>query len=435
MSRPDRPGGRLARRLGTTDAVVLGLGSMIGAGVFAAFAPAARAAGTGLLIGLGLAAVVAYCNAMSSAALAARYPVSGGTYVYGRERLGPLWGFLAGWGFVIGKTASCAAMALTFAAYAVPGAETVAAAAAVVVLTAVNYTGISRTAGLARLLLAVTLLALAALVAGALGSGRADVGNLGGLPEPGGWYGVLQAGGLLFFAFAGYARIATLGEEVRDPARTIPRAVPLALGIVVALYALVGVVTLLVLGPTGLAGATAPLAAAATAGGADWLGPVTRVGAAVAALGALLAMIAGVGRTTLAMAREHDLPGVLAGVHPRYRVPHRAELAVAAVVVVLVLTVDLRGAIGFSSFAVLLYYAVANAAAVTLPDDQRRFRRWLPVLGLLGCLTLSASLPVASVLAGLGLFGLGLLGWTLRNLISRRRPGHKRAPSARYPSQ
>jgi amino acid transporter len=228
---------------------------------------------------------------------------------------------------------------------------------------------------------------------------------------------VLQAGGLLFFAFAGYARIATLGEEVRDPARTIPRAIPLALGIVVALYALVGVVVLLVLGPTELGSAPAPLAAAATAGGADWLGPVTRLGAAVASLGALLAMIAGVGRTTLAMAREHDLPGVLAGVHPRYRVPHRAELALAAVVIILVLTVDLRGAIGFSAFAVLVYYSVANTAALTLPAGQRRFGRWLPILGLLGCLTLAAAIPLTAVLAGLGLFALGLLVWVLRHRL------------------
>ena len=96
---------------------------MIGAGVFAAIGPAAEAAGSGLLIGLAVAAVVAYCNATSSAQLAAIYPASGGTYVYGRERLGPLWGFLAGWGFVVGKTASCAAMALTFGAYAGPDAR------------------------------------------------------------------------------------------------------------------------------------------------------------------------------------------------------------------------------------------------------------------------------------------------------------------------
>ncbi len=131
----------LARRLGTSDAVVIGLGSMIGAGVFAAFGPAAKAAGSGLLIGLVIAAGVAYCNAVASAQLAAVYPTSGGTYIYGRERLGPWWGFAAGWGFVIGKTASCAVMALTLAAYAVPGpmwAQRIVAAVAVLVSRVVS---------------------------------------------------------------------------------------------------------------------------------------------------------------------------------------------------------------------------------------------------------------------------------------------------------
>ena len=94
QSRDDQP--QLRRRLGVFDAVVIGLGSMIGAGIFAALGPAAAAAGSGLLVGLAVAAVVAYCNATSSARLAARYPQSGGTYVYGRERLGAFWGHLAG---------------------------------------------------------------------------------------------------------------------------------------------------------------------------------------------------------------------------------------------------------------------------------------------------------------------------------------------------
>src|SRR3954451_24158102 len=169
----------LARRLGTRDAVVIGLGSMIGAGVFSAFGPPAAAAGSLLLVGLGVAAAVAYCNATSSAQLAAQYPSSGGTYVYGRERLGAWWGFLAGWGFVVGKTASCAAMALTFAAYAVPAAwQRPAAAAAVLVLTAVNYRGVTRTAGLTRVLVTVVLLPLAVVVAASLGGGAADAARL-----------------------------------------------------------------------------------------------------------------------------------------------------------------------------------------------------------------------------------------------------------------
>jgi APA family basic amino acid/polyamine antiporter len=400
----------LARRLGTFDAVVIGLGSMIGAGVFAAFAPAAVSAGSLLLVGLAIAAGVAYCNAVASAQLAAQYPTSGGTYVYGRERLGEWWGFLAGWGFVIGKTASCAAMALTFAAYAVPGprwVERLVAAGAVLTLTAVNLRGITRTAGLTRILVAVSLLALAIVVGVILGSGDASTGNLTwALPK--GVYGVLQSAGLLFFAFAGYARIATLGEEVRDPQRTIPRAIPLALGITVVVYAVVAASVLLVLGPERLAASVTPLESAVRSVGAGWAVPLVDVGAAVASLGALLALIAGIGRTTLAMAREGDLPRWLSSVHPRFRVPDHAELAVATAVTVLVLTTDLRGAIAFSSFGVLTYYAIANASAWAQSAEWRRWPRALNVIGLVGCVTLVATLPFTAVVAGLVMFAVGL---------------------------
>jgi basic amino acid/polyamine antiporter, APA family len=417
----------LARRLGTGDAVVIGLGSMIGAGVFSAFAPAAAAAGTALLIGLALAAGVAYCNAVASAQLAAQYPTSGGTYVYGRERLGEWWGFLAGWGFVVGKTASCAAMALTFASYAVPGstwAQRLAAVLAVAVLTVANCRGITRTAGLARVLVAGSLLALLVVVGAILVSGDTDGSNLTG-SSPHGVYGVLQSAGLLFFAFAGYARIATLGEEVRDPEWTIPRAIPLALGITVVIYAAVGLTALLAAGPAALAATSTPLATAAKAVGAAWSVPVVRVGAAVASLGALLALIAGIGRTSLAMARNGDLPRRLAAVDPVHRVPARAELAVGAVVCLLVLTTDLRGAIGFSSFGVLTYYAIANASAYTQPPERRRWPRALNVVGVLGCATLVVTLPVSSVIAGAAVLAVGVAGRALlrRSGITGAVPG------------
>lgn len=416
-------GERLARRLGTGDAVLIGLGSMVGAGVFAVFGPAARVAGTGLLVGLVVAAVVAYCNAVASAQLAAAYPTSGGTYVYGRERLGPWWGFAAGWGFVVGKTASCAAMALTFASYAVPGpgwARRAVAAAAVAALASLNYRGVTRTALLTRVLVVASLAALAVVVAGIAVGGRAGAAHLGGWAAvgEGGLYGVLQAAGLLFFAFAGYARIATMGEEVRDPSRTIPRAIPVALFIAVAVYLVVGAAALLAAGPRVLADASAPLAAAVEAAGAGALAPVVRVGAALASLGALLALIAGIGRTALAMARHRDLPGWLAAVHPRHRVPHHAEVAVAVAVCVVVAAADLRGVIGFSSFGVLVYYAVANASAFTQSAADRRWPRALNVLGGAGCVVLAATLPWTSVLAGAVMFAVGLGG---RWLVLRRR--------------
>ncbi|MEU3841677.1 APC family permease [Streptomyces sp. NPDC028635] len=409
-------GGELRRTLGVGDAVVVGLGSMIGAGIFAALGPAAHAAGSGLLPALALAAVVACCNALSSARLAARHPASGGTYVYGRERLGAFWGYLAGWAFVVGKTASCAAMALTVGAYVWPGQAHAVAVAAVVALTAVNYGGVQKSAWLTRVIVAVVLAVLACVVVACLGSGAADAGRLD-VGAPGGAGGVLQAAGLLFFAFAGYARIATLGEEVRDPARTIPRAIPLALGIALGVYACVAVAALAVLGAGRLGEAGAPLADAVRAAGVPGLVPVVRAGAAVAALGSLLALILGVSRTTLAMARDRHLPGVLAAVHPRFQVPHRAELAVGAVVAVLAATVDVRGAIGFSSFGVLAYYAVANASAWTLAPAWRT--RVVPAVGLVGCAALAFALPGLSVAIGAGVLAVGAGAYALRRWTGR----------------
>lgn len=414
--------GGMQRRLGVSDAVVIGLGSMIGAGIFAALGPAAGAAGSGLLLALALAAVVAYCNATSSARLAALHPESGGTYVYGRERLGDFWGHLAGWAFVVGKTASCAAMALTVGAYLWPGQERAVAVAAVVVLTAVNYAGVQKSVLLTRVIVSVVLAVLAAVTVAALTSSGTDTAPLHVGPDAD-VGGVLQAAGLLFFAFAGYARIATLGEEVRDPARTIPRAVPIALGITLAVYALVAVAALKVLGPAGLADAAAPLSDAVRAAGADRLVPVVRVGAAVAALGSLLALILGVSRTTLAMARDRHLPHALAAVHPRFGVPHRAEVTVGAVVALLAATADVRGAIGFSSFGVLAYYAIANASAWTLAPDEGRPNRLVPIVGLAGCAVLAFALPLGSVVSGTAVLLLGAGVYALRKVragISRR---------------
>lgn len=409
----------LSRRLGVGDAVVIGLGAMIGAGVFAAFGPAAQAAGSGLLIGLGIAAVVAFGNATSTAQLAAVHPTSGGVYAYGRAELGPWWGFLAGWGFVIGKTASCAAMALTFAAYvAPPGWERPLAALAAVALGAVNLFGITRTAQVARILVTIVLVILA-LVAVAGFSAAPSAGGWSAGPLEAGPLGILQAGGILFFAFAGYARIATLGEEVRDPERTIPRAIVLAFSGALLVYALIGVVALGVLGPDALAASSAPLVDVVRAAGWDAAAPAVRIGAAAASLGALLALIAGVGRTSFAMAREGDLPRILATVDARWRVPRNAEIAVIAVVVVIVALGDVRGAIGFSSFGVLLYYLVANIAAFRQTGDARRYPRVLQIVGAAGCAALVVTLPWPAVPVGVGVLLAGL-GYRMLRLRRQR---------------
>lgn len=408
---PDEPS--LARRLTTKDAVVIGLGSMIGAGVFATVGPAAAVAGSWLLLGLLLAGVVAFANATSSAELAAVYPESGGTYVYARERLGRYWGFLAGWGFVVGKTASLAAMALTFGAYAYAPMARPLAIAAVAAMTAVNYRGVEKTARLATVIVAAVLVALACTVAGALGGGHAMFTHLT-TEAPSGAFGVLRSAGLLFFAFAGYARIATLGEEVRDPERTIPRAIPVALFIALVVYVLVMGSALVAVGPRELARASAPLTAAVEAGRWSAIAPVVRIGSAIASLGVLLSLTAGVSRTAFSMARRRELPAFLGVVHQRHRTPYRAEIAVGVIVCVVVLVADLRDAIGFSSFAVLTYYALANASALTLPKSELRWPRPLAAFGLVGCVLLAVTLPLKAIVGGAALLFSGSLVWFAR---------------------
>ena len=427
--------------------MVIGLASMIGAGAFVSLGAAQDLAGSLAPAAVLVAAVVALCNATSTAQLAAQHPAAGGTYHYGRERLGPWWGFLAGWCFVIGKTASCAAMALVVAAYLVPEPfQRPVAALLVVVLTAVNLVGITRTAVLARVLVTVALAALvltgARLVAGvAAGGPTGDAGDGAGagtweVPGPlsgqaaGLWDGgiaavagageggalgivlaVAQAAALMFFAFAGYARVATLGEEVVAPRRTIPRAILLALAAVGALYLVLSVILVLVGPAPGEQGwGPAPFRAALDAVGAGgvWAVVVT-IGAVAAASGALLALVAGISRTVLAMARERDLPPVLAHVSPRFSVPQRAEAAAGIAVVLLVLLAsDVLVAIAASSFGVLLYYAVANLAALTQTGQWRLFPKAMQWIGLAGCVLLVAALPGRTIVAGLVLVAVGL---------------------------
>ena len=423
---------QLQRRLGVFDATSIGLGSMLGAGVFVAFAPAAGLAGNFLVLSVLIAGAVAYCNAVASAELAARYPASGGTYVYGRKRLGEWPGFIAGWGFVTGKSASCAAMALTFGHYVAPQYAVPVALAAVVALTGVNLLGITRTALLTRILLAVVLATLVFVAAASIigphpegissGGGAFDGGA--GATGPANFAGVLPAAGLMFFAFAGYARIATLGEEVKDPARTIPRAILAALASAFGIYLLLALLLLNHLSPAGLAATPTPLLEAVRNSSLSAGAPLVQAGAAAACLGALLALITGVGRTTLAMARERDLPGPLARVGGKHTVPFVAELAVAAVVIVLLLTTDVMTVVGFSSFGVLIYYAVANAAAYTLAEHPAYAPRWLNVAGFLSCLLLAFTLPAASVLGMAGVLAAGAAGrfLVLRFRAARHQP-------------
>lgn len=395
---------------------------MIGAGVFSAVGPAARAAGNALVVALLVAGALAYCNATSSAALAALYPESGGAYVYGRRRLGDIWGFLAGWGFVVGKLASCATMALTFGHYAAPGTARPLGVAAVLALTGVNYFGVRKTVGVTKIIVGIVLLTLTVCCFATTAGGTATADRLWPIDSVGP-QAVLQAAGVLFFAFAGYARIATLGEEVVNPARTIPRAIPAALALTLIVYAAVIIGALAAAGAPVLAASPAPLVDAVRVGRFASLSAVVRVGAAAASLGVLLSLVVGVSRTMFAMAATGDLPPWLAAVHPKHQVPHRAELAVGAGVAALVTVWEVDDAIAFSSFTVLTYYAVTNLCALTLSRHERRWPRPLAALGLAGCVLIAASLPKEAVVRGVVALGCGLALYAVRRRIDgRRRP-------------
>lgn len=406
----------LQRRLGAGGAIVIGLASMMGAGVFFVWAPAAQAAGSGLIVGLVIAGLIATLNALSSAQLAMVHPVSGGTYAYARATVGPWTGFAAGWLFLAGKTASVGAIALVAGGYLWPEYARAVAIAAVVVLAAVNMTGIRSTAAVSTVIVAIVFAGLAAIVVAALGnlSATPPVGE-----SVGGPYGILQSAGLLFFCFAGYARMATLGEEVREPRRTIPRAILAALAIVLVVYATVGVLSLVALGPDALAASTAPLAD--LVGAASPLGAVVRVVAGIACLGSLAGILAGLSRTSLAMARERDLPLALGYISGRTHAPVVAEATFAVLAIVGILVLDPAKLVGFSSCAVLVYYAIAHLSALRQPAGERWLPRVVQVIGMVGCLLLAVTLPWQAIVYASVVLAVGLAARAVYSRAARRR--------------
>ncbi|WP_068256826.1 APC family permease [Janibacter corallicola] len=399
------------RALTLPDAIGVGVAAMVGAGLFVAFGPATAAAGKLLPLALGVAALVAVANAHASARLATRYPEAGGAYAYGRERLGVPWGHLAGWAFIVGTTASCSAMALTIGVHVWP--ENAKAIAIVVVLAVLglNLYRVQRSARAARLIaLAVLVLVLVFVAVMLLAPPATTDEPVRRLPDAGGWHGVLQGAGFLFFAFVGYDRVTTVAAEVRRPGRTIPWAIGLALALVLGLYALVAAVLTDSLGEGWVAARDAPLADAAAVSTWPWLGPVLRIAAVILVGGALLTLFLGVSRTVLALARDEHLPPYLATIDPRHGVPRHAEILIAGMIIIAVLVGSLAGLIGLAAFSLLVYCGVADLSALTLPGSV--LGRLVSLLGLLGCLVVALLLPWPIVATGIVVLAMGaFIGW------------------------
>ncbi|MDH3456503.1 MAG: amino acid permease [Gemmatimonadota bacterium] len=420
------PGGQLQRTLGLLDAVGIGVGAIVGAGIFVVLGVAAGIAGPAVILAVLVAGMAATANALSSAQLAATYPVTGGTYEYGYRVLGPWRGFVAGWMFLAGKTAGVGTVALGIGAYletVVPGVPARAVAAtAVVVFTALNYTGVRRSSAANLVIVALSVMCLLLFLA----LGFPDMREAAYTPfAPAGWGATLEAAALMFFAYTGYARIATLGEEVRDPQRTIPRAIIITISTTLALYAAVAVVAVGVVGAPALADTGAPLQVAATAAGGATLGLAVTVGGTAAMLGVILSQLLGLSRMGFAMARRGDLPRFLDRVHPRFGVPHRAVVLIGVVALVVTLTGTLKGVASAAAFTILVYYGIANWAALRMPREAKLFPDLVPVAGCVACGLLALSLSSATLLTGL----MVLLGGVVARLVINPRTGQSDAPA------
>lgn len=397
---------QLRRVIGVPGATGVGVAAMLGAGVFGVWAPAAAHAGEALLWALGLAFAVAALNATSTTRLARAYPDSGGVYAFGRAAGAPRLGFAAGALFLIGKLASVAAIARIAGEYLVPAAPGLAAVVLLLALAAVNASGVRSTVAVSGVLAVMVVVALVTIdVAGVAGAGA---------PPPGAEFsaaGVLPAATVLFYAFAGYARVATLGGEVREPRRTLPIAVGVSLTLVGAVAALTAWALLHALGSVGTAASTAPVAELAATAGLGWL---AAVGVVVACAGSALGVLAGLSRTAHAMAASGDLPRLFAHLHPRTATPVRAELAVAVMAAVACLLLPSAWLIGASAGAVLGYYAISHTLAWRLGGVTGRV---IAVVGGLACLGLAVwAPPLALAIAAAVL----VVGFGIRALVRRR---------------
>lgn len=429
-SEKSSPTGELRRVVGVPGAVLLGLGSILGTGIFVSIGIAAGIAETGVLIAVLLAGVIATFNGLSSAQLAANHPVSGGTYEYGYRWLNPWLGFSAGWMFLCAKSASAATAALGLAGYVLhifgrsePTTRTLLGLGAIVLLTVVVAGGMRRSSRVNTVIVTLTLLTLVAFAGfGAHDVLRRDGAHLliadlfaldGGLPS------LFHGTALMFVAYTGYGRIATLGEEVREPRRSIPRAIIATLVVSMLLYATVTIVAIAAVGPVRLAGLTqetaAPLEAVARGFGAVWLPVVLAIGAVTAMAGVVLNLLLGISRVVLAMARRADLPRGLAVVG-EHGSPVRAVVATGAVIAGLAAIGSIETTWTFSAFTVLVYYGLTNLAALRLSSTERRYPRIIPAMGLVSCLGVAAFVEPVIWMAGLGILAAGLVGRRLARI-------------------
>ena len=390
--------------------MMLGLGSIIGTGVFVSLGIGISMAGPTVLPAIALAGLVAMCNGLNSAQLAANHPVSGGTYEYGHRWLNPSLGFVAGWMFLCAKSASAATAALGFALYLAPDHQIPVALTTVALTTGITLTGMQRSNTVNALIVGAVLLALLAFVALGAPAIDADPERWQTTLQPGQFGQLLPTAALMFVAFTGYGRIATLGEEVTEPRRTIPRAVLTTLILSMLLY--IGVAWVSLANAENEIGSLANLAEEFSG---STLRKVMLVAAAIAMVSVLLNLVLGLSRVVLAMGRRSDLPKATAHIREASSVPTVATAVVGVLIAGLVCLGDLKLTWTFSAFTVLVYYALTNLCALRLKPEERLYPTWTAYAGLIGCGSLALFVEWRVLLTGMSLIGMGLVWKRLFN--------------------
>lgn len=413
MSKPNS----LKRVLGLNDAIGVGLGAIIGAGIFVVTGVAAGVSGASFVVGLMIAGLIASFNGLSSAQLAAVYPQSGGTYEYGYQLLNPSLGFSAGWMFIISKLSAAGIVAIGFGSYfhqLVPAFTPLTySIAAVVILTVANLVGIKKAGTVNQIIVLVTLLSLLYFIVGGIGSVKAS--NFTPF-APFGIMGIAESTAILFFAFTGYARIATLAEEVVEPKKTIPRAVIITIISAIVLYAAVSVVATGAIGAEGMSQSKSPLQVASEAMSTPAISVIITIGASTAMLGVLLSQILGISRMLLAMGRRNDLPHIFEKIHSKTSVPHIGIVFTSVVILAITILGTFEFVVRAATFTILLYYSITNIAAIRQPKPQQLYSKVIPYLGLVGCVAMSISLPLNVIISGVALLAIG---FAMRYFVKR----------------
>lgn len=424
---------QLKRQIGIFDAILIGLGSIIGTGVFVSIGIAANIAGYGVIIAVMLAAVIAMCNGLNSAQLAANHPVSGGAYEYGYKYLKPWLGFTAGWMFLLAKIASAATAALGFSGYflkltgfneklLIP-----IALMTVIIFTLITLCGVRRTNLANLLIVSITLLGLIIFIIAGLSHtlyltfpplnhsfsplNKLNLGFVSPLSYPGigGVIPIFTATALIFVAYSGYARITTMGEEIKEPRRTIPQAIIFSIIITMFLYLGVAIILVNFLPQLSETLATTPLETISHYFAIPGISQIIAIAAMTAMLGVLLNLILGLSRVLLAMGRRNDMPKILARLNANQTNPDIAIVVIGSAIALLVLIGNIKTTWSFSAFSILIYYAIANLASLRLSASERLYPKWLGWFGLSACLFLAFWVELKIWLIGLGLIIAGLI--------------------------